>query len=56
MSGHIGDNDLLCGVVPKVVDAQATPWITRIAASLNMPIRYMWLTLPQNSEFVGAAR
>ena len=51
---HVGDDHLLRGMLPEVIDAQASPGIASISAVLNVPIGCVLLPLPPDPEFIGA--
>ena len=55
MGRHIRDDDLLCCVVPSIVDPQATRRVPGIAAALDVPIRFEPATVEIESERVGSA-
>ncbi|WP_235587554.1 hypothetical protein, partial [Tepidimonas taiwanensis] len=52
---HRGDHNNLGLFVPKVIDAQAAPWIAGVAAVLDVPFDWHLATIPGEVKAVGTA-
>jgi hypothetical protein len=53
---HISNDHLLCRIIPKIVDAQTPPRVSRISAVLDVPVGGVLPALPPNLELVSTRR